>query len=169
MKENWKYTAATGEAYTPYLHDCVATKINVDGSEMTLDLPDGFWLLPDDPRNPWDEVHKTGPAQIVVSLGYPMPSNELDDAIFAELFHRRRLCRGVAWTTCTYPAVEKLIEKVNSGKWDLEFVWKYPTYDRGWLVEGYFHTGRKTRKCYLTVDFRQIRFFWNEIRGDRVW
>ena len=112
----------------------------------------------------------------MVSLGYPEAVNDPNDAISAELFRRHRVCRGVGWTTCTYPSAEKLMEKVSRGKWEMEFVEKYPTYGRGWLIECYFRTIRRnaagwynTYRCYLSVECRQIRFFWNEVLEERVW
>ena len=105
----------------------------------------------------------------MVSLGYPKLADEPDNAISAELFDSPTLLKHKDFEICTHPSASKLIDKVNSGKWTLEFVTKYKYYDIGWLIECYFHSARKMRRCYLTVDFRQIRFFWNEVLEDRIW
>ena len=168
-KKQWKYHAEDGEEWIPYLHDCVAEEIRQNGSELTLVLPDGFWLLDDDPRNPYGEIRKTGPAEVVVSLGYPRPQEDVDDAVTLELFRYHRLFRGVGFTTCTYPKSADLIEKVNRGKWKIEFVSKYQHYSRGYLIDCCVHAGRRMHKCYASVECRGTQFFWDEVLEDRVW
>lgn len=167
----WNHQATSGDAFVPILHDCVATEIRQDGSELSLYFPDGFWLHPNDPRNPYDEPRRTGPSLVVVSLGFPKAETDLENAIYPELFHRHRICRGVGFTTVTYPRVSDLIDKVNSGKWRLDFNAKYTCYDTGYFVICSFHIGKKyyDRDCYLTVACRQIRYCWNEVAEAPPW
>ena len=166
----WAFCAKTGEDVIPYLHDCIATEIRQDGSELSLFFPDGFWLLARDPRNPYgDTLHRTGPSAAVVSMGYPEAEADVENAICAELFHQHCICRGLEFTTVTYPKVSALIEKVNKGRWSLEFKEKYPCYNRGYVVLCYFRTGKDFRQCYLNLDCRRICFYWNEVLEDRVW
>lgn len=168
MQEKFKYSATADEEQAPCLHDCIATEIRLEGSELFLEFPDGFWLPVNDSRNPNPDMHKTGPetgpetgpARAVLSLGYPEPATNPNDAIAVELFHSFRLFRGVSFTICRYPNAEKLIEKVNNGKWELEFVRKYPE-PSGCLIDCCFRAKKKHMRCYLHVDCRQIRYFWN--------
>ncbi len=167
---SWAFSAETGEAYIPYLHDCIATEIRQNGSELSLFFPDGFWLLPDDPKNPYgDTLHRTGPSAAVVSMGYPKAEADAEKAVRAELFHQHCFCRGIGFTTVSFPKINTLIQKINTGRWSLEFVEKYPCYGRGYVVLCYFRTGKDMRQCYLNLDCRKIRFYWNEVSEDRFW
>ena len=66
---DWAFCSETGEDFIPYLHDCIATEIRQDGSELSLFFPDGFWILANDPRNPFgDTLHRTGSSMVVVSM-----------------------------------------------------------------------------------------------------
>lgn len=168
----WKCHASTDDATVPCLHDCVVTEIRQDGSELLLYLPNGFLLSPNDPRNPYkDAPRKTGAALAAVSLGFPDPVTDPEEAIRAELFHRHRICRGVGFTTVSYPDVSDLIDKVNRGKWTLEFISKYPCYDTGYFVTCCFNKPKRYayRNCYLTVDCRRIDFYWSEVKEEPAW
>ena len=167
-EKRWKYQASIDEPRYPYLHDCIAEEILRQGSELIMTLPDGFWILADDPRNPYGEIHKTGRAQVVVSLGWPEPVEDVEKAIGLEVFHRHYL-RGVGFTTCSYPKTAELIEDVNRGRCKLEFITKYRCYNQGYMVQCCIHTKRKWEKCYISLECRDIRFFWDEVLKDRVW
>lgn len=167
---SWAFSAETGESYIPYLHDCIATEIRQNGSELSLFFPDGFWILADDPQNPYgDTLHRTGPSAAVVSMGYPKAEADAENAVSAELFHRYRFCRSAVITTVSLPKTASLIEKVNSGRWSLEFVEKYPCYDRGYVILCYFRTGKDSRQCYLNLECSKICFYWNEVLEHRIW
>ena len=167
---DWAFCSETGEDFIPYLHDCIATEIRQDSSELSLFFPDGFWILANDPRNPFgDTLHRTGSSMVVVSMGYPKAETGVQNAIRAELFHFHHIFRGMGLTTVSFPKIDSLIEKVNQGRWSLEFVEKYPCYNRGYVILCYFRTGKDFRQCYLNMDCRKIRFYWNEVLEDRVW
>ena len=176
--DTWKYSSSYDDEYFPSLHDARAEKLELEGDELRLFFPDGFKLLPGDPLNPYDDPRQTGPSQVVFSLLHsPDGNSDYDDFIFLELFHDhwfrpRRLFRGTDpfFTACSRPKVGKLTEKLNSGSWKLEFVSKFDHYDVGYLYECYIHTKRRLLyRCYLTVDCRKVRFYWNEVSEEPAW
>ena len=61
----WKYTEL--DAYnTISLHDCKATSITMEGSNLIFDFPDGFWITPASKHINHDHPIKTGPAQLCI-------------------------------------------------------------------------------------------------------
>ena len=166
----WKFVSTAEDGVSPSLHDCYVTRMELVGRELCLFIPDGFKLMPDDPLNPYDAPHMTGPSQVIYSLSY-----DPEDAVTLErfhniylhpirLFHSAQLC-----TTVSRPPLRKLMEQINRGTWRLEFVSKFTHYDVGYLYECYIHTEKKTYRCYFTLDCRQTRFCWNEVEAEPAW
>lgn len=170
----WKFTASSGDAYVPSLHDRTAEKMELEGGELRLFFPGGFVLYPGDPQNPYDEPHDTGPSQVVFSL-----PDESVDSIRLEVFHDHYLhpirlfdrlgVRGPLFVTCVRPGVPELIEKINAGKWQLEFVCGYTNPDLGIMFACTLHTNRTSHNCCFTVDCRRIRYCWNEVLPEKAW
>ena len=61
MDKSWKFHSvldakSPDERTVPYLHDCIAEDLRFEDGKLIFDFPDGFWLLPWDESNPFDEV-----------------------------------------------------------------------------------------------------------------
>lgn len=166
----WKYSSTAEDGHSPSLHDCYVTRMELAGKELRLFIPDGFRLMPEDPLNPFDEPHMTGSSQVVYTLlGDP------EDAVTLELFHDIylhpiRLFHGAQLcTTVSRLGLKKLMERINSGTWQLEFVSKYTDSDVGYLYGCCIHTNRKIFDCYFKIDCRQTRFCWNAVEEEPAW
>ena len=176
MNKTWRYNATSKAEYIPSLHDAVATKIELTGGDLILSFPDGFKLLPGDPNNPYDEAHQTKVAQLVFSkLQFLPPEYAPEESVLLEVFHDHylhpiRLFRSKRlFTTCRYPSVAELTKNVNRGKWTLEFVFQLSCFDTASMFECYLHTKRSIRRCYLTVNCKQLCFRWNEVAESPAW
>ena len=174
--KNWNFTSSSDNAYYPVLHDCIAEKMELADGELRLSFPGGFKLLPDDPMNPYDEPHMTGPSELVFSLLYE--DEDYDPAVLnqisLEVFHEHYLIPHVLYpphrmrrplfTTCVRPSFAKMAEKINSGEWKLWFISKYTLYDIGYLYECVLLTKHRTHRCYFSVECNKVRFYWNEVK-----
>ena len=170
MKEtttHWNYTSTMDDECIPSLHDAVVTNIQAVNGELVLSIPNGFKLLPWDPKNPYDEFHMTRASQVVFSQLLFAPEESVNLEVFREYWLRplrRSPCVKPLFAVCRFPSFAKQTEKINSGKWTLWFTSQFPSSDMCPMFECCIHTGRRMHRCYLTVEgCKQILFRWNEI------
>ena len=173
MPEGWAFTASPNDEYPPILHDSVATRMEIEGRELRLFFPEGFRLLPNDPRNPYDTPLPTKAGWMVFTLDFdPGDGFARDELIRLEVFHdhylpsiRRYRPSDPLFTTCAFVNVDKMIGKINSGKWKLEFYDEFKHYI-GYMYGCALYTSRTMRRycrCYFSVECRAIRYYWNEV------
>ena len=125
--DGWRFAAAENDEFVPILHDCTATKIEIEGRELRLFFPDGFRLLPNDPHNPYDTPLPTKAGLLVFTLYFePDDLIKPEDMIRIEVYHDHwlrpyRLFRRnlPLFTVRKEPTLAELTEKMNSGKWTL--------------------------------------------------
>lgn len=160
----WKYSEI--DAYKSIsLHDCKTDDIKIEGNELVINFPDGFWITPLSPHNNYDTPVKTGPSQLRFH-GFPVDLviDSVDLFKTTYLFHKPVVCRRIQMEA---PDFLKLI---NDGKHELEFISEYHApvsvlyqcwiwkKDRGMEAE-----------CQLELMAKNIEYLWNEIHHDRKW
>ena len=156
----WKYSEVN--AYrTISLHDCVTGDVTVNGQDLVLDFPDGFWITPVSPHIDHHTPLKTGPSQL--RFKDPIIDRiELFKSTY--LFHKPILCRKIDME------LPRFLQLINDGKHSLEFLTE--------LHDGmYAHYECDMRKndrwaktgCRLDLFVQTIEYYWNEILPDREW
>ena len=89
----WKYTEENAFNIVS-LHDCRSDDIRVEGDELVVNFPDGFWILPTSDYIDHEVPLKTGPSQLRITglAGYcPIESVDLFKTTY--LFRKPFLCR----------------------------------------------------------------------------
>lgn len=156
----WKYTEVN-QWNTISLHDCRSDSIHIDGNDLIVDFPDGFWILPQNQHSSYSLAVKTGPSQLCFK-DYAMDAVRLYKT--TRLFRCPILCRRI----CIEP--DQLLEKVNDGKHELEFLWEFqggtPRLYQCWLWRN--NRGLEA-ECQFEITASAIEYQWNEILPDRVW
>ncbi len=158
----WRYTVEN-RFDNITLHDCVASKIYIKDDDFIFEFEDGFWIGNKCEYNPHVKVLKTSAAQVQLCA-----ADEIDFCYFKKpVFsffksHDKRIC----------VEFDEVIEKVNSGEWQLEFLYEYSC-DKLMLFECYLWMVKKDkRKGYqaqLKAYIPDYKLCWNEICPDREW
>ena len=171
MDKTWKFHRVLDatfpeEGTVPYLDDCSAEDLRVEDGKLIFDFPDGFWLLPWDERNPFDEVHRSSASRVTMELSTHSP----EDDLFIQLFKRHRFFRGCGFETVTCIDANTLIENIHGKKWRLEFIERYtnPINPRTAMYYCAIRS-KKYMECWIKMDYTQIDYYWDEVLEDRVW
>lgn len=62
-----------------------------------------------------------------------------------------------------------LCERINSGKWRLEFLYNYKNCNRHVFECMIWTKNRKNFECQLFTEYSDIEYSWNDINKDREW
>ena len=96
----WKYTERN--AYSSIsLHDCKSDSITINGNNLIVDFPDGFWITPASSHSDHDKPVKTGPAQLCICGVY---AEEPFDAI--DIYKTIRLFGKNSFATNINPNIQ---------------------------------------------------------------
>lgn len=160
----WKYTEVN--AYDSIsLHDCRTDNIKIEGNDLFINFPDGFWITPASKYIDHDKPLKTGPSQLrFIGLG----SDDIIDSV--ELYKTTFLFRKPIFCKRTQPAVVDFLTLINDGKHELEFLYEYHS-----AISILYKCclWRKKLKylcdCQIELTAKSIEYNWNEIRKDREW
>ena len=160
----WKFTELNAFDSIS-LHDCRADKIKLDGNDLVIDFPDGFWITPASAHINHDSPLKTGPAQVRIhSLG-PFPALDSVEIlrpirIFGkELLHRRY-----------QPEAMEFLNQMNAPKFELEFISEYRNSVTALYKCWIWQKGRGMyADCQIHTVFSRIEYCWNDILADREW
>ncbi|MBE6753180.1 MAG: hypothetical protein E7559_02305 [Ruminococcaceae bacterium] len=154
----WKY-AVSGRHEDFSLHDCRVTGISLKNSTLTLETAGGFLICPGAESNP-DPDHAliTGKACIVIEL-----FDEPFEYSSVYIYKPSLLEKGA--DVRHSHTVAELMERVNSGKNELEIV----TELYGWQrlrFSGYLWQSRKpySLETELELRCRGITYCWNDAR-----
>lgn len=142
------------------LHDCIATKIEIDGQDLLIDFPDGIWLMGKTKLNPNEETMRTDAARL------RFENFELDSLF---LYKEFRLFRKTLFTRRVDVDLDTLMRKINSGEWELEFLYTYRCYR--WRLYNSCIWRKKgcVLESQLTIECDDVIVCWNKICTDRVW
>ena len=160
----WKYTEL--DAYnTISLHDCKATSITKEGSNLIFDFLDGFWITPASSYIDSDCPIKTGPAQLCIHGIFEEASfDAIDIYKTVRIFGKPVLCRRLQLDD---PAFLKMFQ---TGEYELEFITEYhaaiSSLYQCWIWK---KKSGVYAECQFELTTRSVEYRWNEILYDRKW
>ena len=160
----WKYTEI--DAYnTISLHDCKATAITLDGSDLIFDFPDGFWITPASSYIDRDCPIKTGPAQLCIhGIFEEAPFDAIDIYKTVRILGKSVLCRRLQPDDFTF------FKMFQTGKYELEFITEYhaaiSSLYQCWIWK---KNSGVYAECQFELTAKSIEYRWNENRYDREW
>lgn len=158
----WKYTEI--DAYDSIsLHDCRTDDIKIDGNDLVVNFPDGFWITPVSKHIDHDRPLKTGPSQLRFrGLGTDSVIDSVDLYKTTYLFQKPILCRRIQ------PEVADFLKLINDGTHELEFLYEFHS-----SVSALYkccvwkkNCGMEA-ECQLELTAKSIEYRWNEICEDR--
>lgn len=137
----------------------------MDGNDLVINFPDGFWITPVSEHIDHDRPLKTGPSQLrIYGFEFEEVINTVDLFKTARLFRKPLLCRRIRIEP------EVFLNLVNDGKHELEFLWEFHRPGNGlyqcWLWKK--NHGMEA-ECQFEITARNIEYRWNEILPDREW
>ena len=160
----WKYTELN--AYnTISLHDCKANSITMDGSNLLLHFPDGFWITPASSYIDRDCPIKTGPAQLCIhGIFEEAQFDAVDIYKTVRILGKSVLCRRLQPDDSTF------LKMFQTGKYELEFIAEYhaaiSSLYQCWIWK---KNSGVYAECQFELTVKSIEYRWNEIRYDREW
>lgn len=142
-------------------HDCRATQARIDNHDLWFEFADGFWICGDTKNNRHDKTLRTDRARLRIS-GYDIS----DVYIFKDI----RLFRRLVSTQRISIDLNTLLKNINSGKWALEFIYEYHTFQGVmFLCYIWFKSKPYCRECQLFIENKGMECFWNNLREDCPW
>lgn len=160
----WNYTETN--AYDSIsLHDCRTDNIKIDGNDLVVNFPDGFWITPVSKHIDHDRPLKTGPSQLrFIGLGTDSVIDSVDLYKTTYLFRKPILCKRIQ------PEVADFLKLINDGKHELEFLYEFHSSSsalyKSWVWKK--NHGMEA-ECQLELTVKSIEYYWNEICKDREW
>lgn len=160
----WKYIET--DAYESIsLHDCRTDDIQVDGDDLIINFPDGFWITPVSEHINHHTPLKTGPSQLRF---YGFYSDGVIDNVdlfkTTRLFRKPVLCRRIRMES------KDFLRLVNNGSHELEFLYEFHRPGKGlyqcWLWK---KNHGMVAECQFEITAKNIEYRWNEILPDREW
>lgn len=140
------------------IHDCYATQIWIENHDLVIEFADGFWIVQGNTYNPYDQTYRSECSQMKV-MGF-----EVDNLFVLRPF--QLFCRPV-FTLKSDLKFNRLMKKVNTGRWKLLFATEYHTFHQVlfdcWIYPKY---KRRALHCYMIIDNNRMEYCWNEIRKD---
>ena len=160
----WKHTELD-EYNTISLHDCKATSISMEGSDLIFDFPDGFWITPASNHIIHDFPIKTGPAQLCIHGIFEEAS------FFAiDIYKTIRIFGKPIFCYRLQPDYPMFLKMIQTGKYDLEFITEYhasiSAIYQCWIWK---KNSGVYAECQFELTAKSIEYRWNEIRYDREW
>jgi len=141
------------------LHDCRAEKVSFENGDLTFYFPDGFWVLPSNEENHTEDCIKTDASE--ASFHLMLDEDDVSIYVYTQKKHGKAIRRK--WE------VSKLIKEINSGKYQLEFLYQYTAYLQRvvacWL---WFDKKPYNKECELWIELTGVTYKWNRLRLDRV-
>ena len=160
----WNYIET--DAYNSIsLHDCRTDDIQIDGDDLIINFPDGFWITPVSEHIDHDWPLKTGPSQLCI---HGLVSDGVIDSVdlfkTTRLFRKPILCRRISI------APEDFLKRINDGKHELEFLCEFHQFPKSlyqcWLWKK--NHGMEA-ECQFEIIAKSIEYRWNEILPNRQW
>lgn len=142
------------------LHDCIADKISFENNVLSFNLPDGFWITPEHEASELLKTVRTDGAQVDFEV---VPDEHFP--VYMDVFKKRRHRK----TVVEYWDSERLIKAINSGRYQLEFIYQYRTHFEQMWICNLRHKGCYGDECQLHIPYATATYRWNNLREDCVW
>lgn len=142
------------------LHDCRATKIIYENKVLTFVFEDGIWIGEGHPNNELGKIVATN----IAEAKFYLESGDKDDIIIYVFEEKFKKTIRKEWE------LSELIECVNSGKYTLEFLYKYKGYN-SMIIECWLWSDKKpySRECELKISLTDVKYCWNDLCENREW
>lgn len=139
------------------LHDCKAEKATFEKGILTFYFPeDGFWICSDHEENSTGEAVRTDASEVRFHLLY-----ETEDESQCYVFDKKSERKSVRkeWT------ISELVSAINSGKYQLEFLYRYAGGYKGLVFYCEICQKKKPyrRECQLWLSVQDVTYCWNEM------
>ena len=143
------------------LHDCIAERAYFENGKLGFEFDDGFWVLPDHPESALSELVRTDRSKVE----YTLEDGEDYDVtvyVFKKSFFKKVI--RTEWS------VQELVNKINTGKCKLEFLYQYIDYNSR-IVECEIKFDKKPyrQECIMKISAPEVGYYWNNLREDRPW
>lgn len=163
MSETFIHCEDSNEFLT--LHDCIAEKVYLRDGILTFEFPDGFWIGPEHPDNPYNECLRTDKAKVEFVL-----ENGEGYDVFVWLHVREN--KKSRKQTVRHWDIDLLIKNINAGKCAYEFLDEYRnTQVPEQLICGQLRgEGKYTFcECWMRIYATKVNYYWNNVLPDRPW
>ena len=145
------------------LHDCRADTISLSENTLTFHFSDGFWISSEHAHNHLGQTVRTDPAEVRFRL---CEDEMCGDVVKLHVFTEKKHGKAIRKTW----NLKKLMKKINSGQYQLEFMYVY----KGYLTVLYdclLWSKKKPwfRECELRIPTEHADFCWNNLLPDRQW
>lgn len=160
----WKYTEQNA-FHSISLHDCRTDDIKIEGSDLIINFPEGFWITPASKHIQHDRPLKTGPAQLRF-VGFEADTVLDTVSIYKTtyLFRKPVFCRRIQ------PEITDFLALINDGKHELEFLYEFhnclSSVYQCWIWK---KKCGMVAECQLELTAKVIEYCWNDICADREW
>ena len=143
------------------LHDCIAERAYFENGKLGFEFDDGFWVSPDHPESSLSELVRTDRSKVE----YTLEDGEDYDVtvyVFKKSFFKKVI--RTEWL------VQELVNKINTGKCKLEFLYQYIDYNSR-IVECELKFDKKPyrQECIMKISAPRVDYYWNNLRKDRPW
>ena len=143
------------------LHDCIAEHAYFENGKLGFEFNDGFWISPDHPESNLPDLVRTDFSKVE----YMLEDGEDYDVtvyVFKRSFSKKMI--GSEWT------VRELVDRINSGKCKLEFLYQYLDYNAR-MIECELHFDKKPYRkgCIMKVSAPKANYYWNNLREGCTW
>lgn len=160
----WKYTEI--DAYDSIsLHDCRTDDIEIEGNDLIINFPDGFWITPVSKHIDHHTPLKTGPSQLYFK-GFDFNPYWHSADIYKpfRLFGKELFCRRIQLDFSDF------LKQISDGQYELEFWTEYHDFCTA-LYQGclWKNNGGWEASFQFELNAKYIEYRWNEILPDREW
>ena len=149
------------------LHDCIAERAYFENGRLGFEFNDGFWVSPEHPESSLPDLVRTDFAKVEYSLecgeDYDVTVFVFKRSPYFKRFTYKKATR-IEWT------VHELVNKINSGKCKLEFLYQYVGYNSRIIeCELTFNKRPYRQECEIRISAPEVRYYWNKLCNDRPW
>ncbi len=143
------------------LHDCIAEHAYFKNGKLGFEFSDGFWIAPNHPDSNLSNVVKTDFSKVEFTLE-DGEDYDVTVYVFEKTFFKKVI--RIEWT------IQKLLNKINSGKCRLEFLYQYIDGDSR-IVECELKLDKKPyrHECIMKISATEVSYYWNNLCEDRSW
>lgn len=129
--------------------------------DLYVEFANGFWIVANTINNPSSTTLRTDKSQLKLR-NY--------DISHIYLFKQIRLFRRLISTQRVSLNVKTLMDNINRGKWELEFLYEYHAY-HGVLFCCCLWTKDipYSIECQLILDCDDMQCYWNQLCEDKPW
>ena len=143
------------------LHDCITDRVYFADNVLSFDFPDGFWVLPDHSEGIPDKVVRTDASKVTYTLmddEYDVTIYVFEKSLFGQIVRKE-------WS------IGDLVDKINSGKCKLEFLYRYNQGEHNAVWRCNLRTSKKPyfKDCWIEITYASVQYEWNRLCEDRIW